>query len=285
MLWRCGCRGCRERHRILAAHLHLRDAKLVIGNEKGHISPTTSANLVIIGQQGRIIAYRCVRLRCDGLASQTTTSLGSLLLLILLQHALIYLIAFEDLSLTPLLQLVLHVLAQAQVKDLIERCRMRPILQLGCNHPSGATCSNILTVGIEQHSHWTALLLLLLRSLVRRGAQITAPIVYYCVDFTLGMAIRSSLDRLNRKVARTPRRKLQGSLLAPSRLAMALVLLGRDANTCVGTASFLLGEGGWRCLLCTTSCHTLLQLLGLDLMLADSLLHAEKVNDGCHFLR
>ena len=120
MLWRCGCRGCRERHRILAAHLHLRDAKLVIGDKNRHVSPTTSAYLVIIGQKGRIIAYRCVRLRCDGLASQTTASLGSLLLLILLQHALIDLIAFEDLSLTPLLQLVLHVLAEAKVEHLIE---------------------------------------------------------------------------------------------------------------------------------------------------------------------
>ena len=59
----------------------------------------------------------------DNLARGVTSLLTRahpLLLLVLLEHALIDLVSFEDLRLAPLLQLTLHVFAQAHVEDLVE---------------------------------------------------------------------------------------------------------------------------------------------------------------------
>ena len=116
-------------------------------------------------------------------------------------------IALEDFGFAPLLQLALHVLAEAHVEHLVERGRVRPILVDEARMLATVCRRTARVLGF-----------------LGRGAQIAAAVIDNCVDFSLGMAIEPPLDRLHGEVARAGSRELQGGFLAG--LADALLFLG-----------------------------------------------------------
>ena len=92
--------------RVEIFHLRLTSkAELIVDGER-HVPP--SLWIVVIGQDRCMTGYVLMSLPSLALAT-----IRPLLLLVLLEHALVDLIAFENLRLAPFLQLVLHIFAHA----------------------------------------------------------------------------------------------------------------------------------------------------------------------------
>ena len=176
------------------------------------------------------------------LTSLALASICTLLLLILLKHAFIDLIAFKNLSLTPLLQLALHFFAHAHVQGGVDWGRVSPLIY---------TSRNVSCI-------WT------LRKLVFvwRRTKITTSIINNSVNFALFMAIGSTFYRLNRRYTWASL-KLQWYYLL-TRLAVnngsAFLLLRRKWRG--KSLSWMIGD-------------LLLKLFRFYLMLTDTLLHPE----------
>lgn len=131
--------------------------------------------MVIEDNQRRVRAHPV----CSSSVASLFASLHALLLLVLLEHALVDLIALENFRLAPLLQLALHLFAEVHIQHLIQRCRIRSMLQAQ-----------------------TGLVFIFLRVLrdivlVLDRAQVAASIVDNRVHFALCMSIAPAFDWLD----------------------------------------------------------------------------------------